>query len=71
MSEFPKKMTDPKTVKNFRVVVMMEHGNGPKSATQIYMKSCPSAEAKQKLSNCGIKSGCLLMKDKKSINSPV
>lgn len=38
-SSLPKKMTDPSTVKNFRVVVTMEHGNGPYSLTIRKMKN--------------------------------
>ena len=36
----PKKMTEPRTVKNLRVVVTTEHGSGPKSLTIRKMKNC-------------------------------
>lgn len=35
----PKKMTEPRTVKNLRVVVMMEQGRGPNSLTHMKMKN--------------------------------
>ena len=41
----PKKMTEARMVKNFRVVVMIEHGSGPKSVTHRKMKNCPRALA--------------------------
>lgn len=34
---FPKSSTDPRMVKNFRVVVMMEHVSGPKYTTVMKM----------------------------------
>ena len=36
---FPKKMTEPRTVKNFLVVVTMEQGRGPNSETHMKMKN--------------------------------
>ena len=36
---FPKKMTDPSTVKNFLVVVMIEQGSGPNSLMHMKMKN--------------------------------
>ena len=45
---FPNKITEPKTVKNFLVVVITEHGNGPNSVTVKNIKSCPKAPAKAK-----------------------
>ena len=35
----PKKMTEPRTVKNFLVVVTMEQGRGPNSETHMKMKN--------------------------------
>ena len=35
----PKKMTEPSTVKNFLVVVIMEQGRGPNSDTHMKMKN--------------------------------
>lgn len=35
-----KNITDNRMVKNFRVVVIMEQGSGPKSATVMKMKYC-------------------------------
>ena len=35
----PKRMTEPRTVKNFLVVVTMEQGRGPNSDTHMKMKN--------------------------------
>ena len=35
----PNKMTEPRTVKNFLVVVTMEQGRGPNSETHMKMKN--------------------------------
>ena len=35
----PKNMTEPRTVKNFLVVVTMEQGRGPNSETHLKMKN--------------------------------
>lgn len=53
----PKINIDPKTVKNFLVVVIMEHGNGPNSATVKNMKYCPNAPAKENVEICQIVDG--------------
>jgi len=54
---FPNSSTEPKTVKNFLVVVTIEHGSGPKSVTIIKMKNWPNAEATEKLMNLKRMSG--------------
>ena len=40
MRVLPKMMTEPRTVKNFRVVVAIEQGKGPNSLTHMKMKYC-------------------------------
>lgn len=48
ISEFPNKRTDPRMVKNFRVVVIMEHVRGPKLATVMKMKFYKETRKKSK-----------------------
>lgn len=50
----PKINIEPRTVKNFLVVVIMEHGNGPNSATVKNMKYCPNAPAIENVDICQI-----------------
>ena len=45
MRVLPKNITEPRIVKNFLVVVMMEHIRGPNSVTVMKMKFCPIALA--------------------------
>ena len=68
---FPKKTTDARTVKNLRVVVTMEQGNGPNSLTHMKMKYCPRAEATEKRPICQSTDGWRETKPKKSHSSPV
>ena len=58
LSAFPKKMTEPRTVKNFRVVVAMEQGSGPNSVTHMKMKYWPRAEATEKVASWPRTAGC-------------
>jgi len=68
---FPNKITEPSTVKNLRVVVMMEHGSGPKSLTVRKMKNCPRALANENVINCHTRLGCLCTKLTNMRPSPV
>lgn len=66
----PKISIEPKTVKNFLVVVIMEHGNGPNSATVRNMKYCPNAPAIEKVAMCHIVEGYLCKNSTNSKSSP-
>ena len=66
----PKKITEPRTVKNFLVVVMIEQGKGPKSATVRNIKYCPRAPAMEKDAMCQREAGCLCKNPKNSDSSP-
>ena len=57
--ELPKIKTDPKTVKNFRVVVITEHGSGPNSETIRKMKVCPMAPVSANVNILVKTYGCL------------
>ena len=71
MRALPKKTTEPRIVKNFLVVVMMEHMSGPNSDTVMKMKFCPNAEAKPKVIISGTISGWRRQKEIASQISPV
>jgi len=64
-------MTDASTVKNFLVVVTIEHGNGPKSLTVQNIKNWPSALHAEKRSSCIMMCGWRCTKLIKSNNCPV
>lgn len=64
-------MTDPKMVKNFRVVVIMEQVSGPNVETVMKMKVCPAALAKPNVTILASIDGCLSMKPKNAMPSPV
>ena len=67
---FPKNITDARTVKNLRVVVINEHGKGPNSETHMKMKYCPKALATDTLASCHTIVGCLPTNAMKSHSSP-
>ena len=60
----PNRTTDPRIVKNFLVVVIMEHVKGPNVVTVVKINICPMALAILKSSKLRITKGCL---DKKPI----
>lgn len=66
----PKNKTDPKTVKNFLVVVTIEHGSGPNSATVKNIKYCPQAPATAKFNISTIMPGWRCKNWMKLISSP-
>lgn len=68
---FPKNSTEQRTVKNFLVVVTMEHDSGPKCDTIIKIKSCPSAPAKASDARWNKSSECFKAKTMNSLPSPV
>ena len=68
---FPKNSTEQRTVKNFLVVVTMEHDSGPKCDTIIKMKSCPSAPAKASDARWINSSECFKANTINSFPSPV
>ena len=67
---FPKINIEPKTVKNFLVVVIIEHGNGPNSATVRNIKYCPNAPAIENVVICHMVEGYLCRKRINSKSSP-